>query len=107
MTYLTKLTLQSGDRVVLDQTVSDIKQFVARKGAEMKGPHPRPPETVSVSLRKHLDGTAGEFPPWTYTVYTRDIEIVGHNDVAREVASRAFPSSLYVTIEVEHVGSIS
>ena len=105
MTYLTKLTLQSGDRVVLDHTVKDIKQFVERKGAEMKGPHPRTPQTVSVPLRKRLAGDGASFDPWTYTVYSRDIEIVGHDEVARAVASRSFPASLHVTVAVERVGS--
>ena len=107
MTYRTKLRLQSGDRVVLEQTVKDIKQFVSRKGAQMKGPHPRPPETVSVPIPKRIDGLHGEFAPWTYTIYSRDIEIIGHDEVAKDVATRVFPASLYVTVEVENIGSIS
>ncbi len=103
MTFVTRLTLRSGDRVVLDETVSEIKTFVSRKGAEMKGPHPRPPTSIAVPMRKRLECDAERFSDWSYTVYIREVEIVGHDSVARAVASRSFPPSLQVVVEVEHV----
>ena len=105
MTFVTRLSIQSGDRVVLDQTVDELKQFVARKGAEMKGPHPRPPETIRVPLSKQLDPTGNRFSAWSYTVYVRDIEIIGHDNVARAVAGWDFPDSIHVAVEVEQVRS--
>ncbi|MGM0606216.1 MAG: 30S ribosomal protein S10, partial [Halobacteriota archaeon] len=48
MTFVTKLSFQSGDRTVLENTVTDIKEMVERKGGECKGPHATPPEDVSV-----------------------------------------------------------
>ena len=105
MTFVTKLTLQSGDRVVLDETVKDIKTTVARKGAVLKGPHPRPPRVHRVTLSKRLLPTGGQFEPWSYTVYTRDLEIIGYDSVIRSVVDKRFPASLQVSIEVEQIGS--
>lgn len=102
MTFVTKLTLQSGDRAVLDRVVGEIASFVERKGAEMKGPHPSPPETLRVSQHKRTTG-GDEFDPWSYTVYTRTIEIVGHDDVARQVTDRSFPSGVHLGVEIEQV----
>lgn len=102
MTFVTKLTLQSGDRTVLDRVVEEIADFVERKGAEMKGPHPSPPDTYRVPQHKRTTG--GEtFEPWSYTVYTRTIEIVGHDDVARRVMDRDLPSGVHLGVEVEQV----
>lgn len=105
MTFVTRLTLKSGDRVVLDETVAEIKQFVSRKGAEMKGPHPRPPSKFSVSLPKLLESGSDRYSDWSYTVYTRNIEIVGHDAVARSVASRSYPGSVQVVVQVEQLRS--
>lgn len=104
MSFVTRMTLRSGDRVVLDETVADIKAFVSRKGAEMRGPHPKPPIKRSVRLPKRLSADAGDFRDWTYTVYTRKLEIVGHDSVARDVATRSFPPSLQVIVEIEQLG---
>lgn len=106
MTYLTKITLRSGDRVVLDETVGELKQFVTRKGAELAGPHPRPPTEVSVELPKRLTGDGDRFPSWDYTVYTRDMEVKGYDSIARSMAERSYPSSVQVSIELDQVGSI-
>lgn len=104
MAFVTKLTLESGDRVVLDEVVGEIKRLVSRKGAEMKGPHPGTPRQFRVSQQKHLSDTGPTFDPWTYTVYTRTIEIVGHDSVARTVATRTVPDSVHVEVEVKQVG---
>ncbi|MDL5361889.1 uS10/mL48 family ribosomal protein [Halalkalicoccus sp. NIPERK01] len=102
MTFVTKLTLQSGDRAVLDRVVGEIADFVERKGAEMKGPHPSPPETLRVPQHKRTTG--GEtFGSWSYTVYTRTIEIVGHDEVARRVTDRDLPAGVHLGVEVEQI----
>ena len=105
MTFVTKLTLESGDRVVLEETVDDIKRFVSGKGVQIKGPHPRPPVDHRVPLSKQLCADGDTFSEWRYTVYRRDIEIVGRDDVARAVATRAFPRSIRVTVAVERTGA--
>ncbi len=106
MAYVTKITLRSGDRVVLDETVGELKEFVTRKGAELTGPHPRPPTELSVDLPKRLTGGRPCFPPWDYTVYVRDLEVKGYDDIARSMAEHSYPASVHVTIEVDQVGSI-
>ncbi|MCL7418965.1 MAG: uS10/mL48 family ribosomal protein, partial [Halalkalicoccus sp.] len=73
-----------------------------RKGAELKGPHPSPPSDYRVPQSKRLDD--GEtFEPWSYTVYTRTIEIVGHDEVARGVMDRSLPAGVHLGVEVEQV----
>lgn len=106
MTYVTRITLQSGDRVVLDDTVAEIKQFVSRKGAEMTGPHPRPPTECSVPLSKSLTGGTARFPPWSYTIYSRDMVVKGYDSIARALAERTYPASVHVTLELDQVGSV-
>lgn len=103
MTFVTKLTLQSGDRAVLDDVVSTIATLVERKGAELKGPHPKPPRTLGVPQHKRTTGEGGSFSPWRYTVYTRTLEIVGHDAVARLVAERSFPDGVHVEVELEQI----
>lgn len=105
MSYVTKITLQSGDRAVLDETVAEIKTFVSRKGAEMAGPHPRPPTEFSVSQPKRLSNDGGRFDPWRYTVYTRELEIKGYDAVARTLATRDYPSSVHLSIQVDQIRS--
>jgi len=102
MPFVTKLRLQSGDRGALDAVVTDIKETATRKGAELKGPHPKPPTELRVPLYKRVD-SEDTFDPWAYTVYTRTIEIVGHDEFAREVAGRSFPDSVHLSAEVEQV----
>lgn len=103
MTFVTKLTLQSGDRYSLERCVSDIQTTVERKGAELKGPHSSPPTRHRVPLYVRLFRGNEEFSPWEYTVYTRRLEIVGHDEVARHVAHRKFPSDIHVEVEVEQI----
>lgn len=106
MTFVTKLTLQSGDRATLDSLVDDITEFVEGKGAEMKGPHQHPPDTHRVPQYATTTPGAGEgsmFDPWEYTVYTRTIEIVGHDDVARTVTERSFPSGVHVEVKLDQI----
>ena len=100
MPFVTRLTLRSGDGDLLDAVVSDIKERAERKGVELKGPHPKPPTRHTVALRKGL--ARGEtFGTWEYTVYTREIEIVDHNEFARDVAEQSYPDRIHVTADIE------
>jgi ribosomal protein S10 len=101
MTYVTKLSLQSGDRVALEETVSDLKTFLERKGAECRGPFNDPPDHLTVPQYRNL-GPGEQFPSWSYSVYSRRLEIHGNDHIARQVGHREFPESLHVEIEVEH-----
>jgi ribosomal protein S10 len=102
MPFVTKLRLQSGDREALEAVVTDIKETATRKGAELKGPHPKPPSDLRVPMYERVD-SGDTFEPWRYTVYTRTVEIVGHDELARSVAERVFPDSVHVSVEVEQV----
>jgi len=101
MPFVTKLTLESGDRRGLDDVVDRIKEEAARKGVEFKGPHPDPPDELAVPQSALLVADGDHFPAWRYTVYRRSIEIVGHDEFARSVAERDFPDGVYVSAEIE------
>ena len=105
MAFVTTLTFSSGDRNVLETVVSDIKTSAARKGAEFKGPHPSPPVEHRVPQAKRLHPDGGEFESWDYSVYTRTMRIVGHDEFARDTAKRSFPDGIHVEAEVEQVRS--
>jgi len=100
MPFVTRLTLESGDGDLLDSVVAEIKERAERKGVELKGPHPRPPSKHSVPQYKHV-GADGTFGDWNYTVYTREIEIIDHNEFAREVAEQEFPDRIHITADIE------
>ncbi|MCW8173136.1 30S ribosomal protein S10 [Natrialba swarupiae] len=103
MTFVTRLTLQSGDRAALDGIVNDIKSTAERKGAALKGPHSHP-ETRSVPQhsRLHADDDR-RFSAWEYTIFTRELEIHGHDNLARNIASQNFPDSVHIEAEVEQI----
>jgi len=104
MPFVTTLRLASGDRAVLESVVADIKAAASRKGAEFKGPHPEPPTELRVP--QYVDLEPGDtFEPWAYTVYSRVVEIVGHDAFARSIAERDFPDSVHVSASIEQVGS--
>jgi ribosomal protein S10 len=100
MPFVTRLTLKSGDGDVLDSVVSDIKARAERKGVELKGPHPKPPTQQTVPLYKKQSGHE-QFGSWEYTVYIRTIEIVDHNEFARDIAEREYPDSIYISADIE------
>ncbi|AGN00102.1 ribosomal protein S10 [Salinarchaeum sp. Harcht-Bsk1] len=102
MTFVTTLELESGDRRALDSVVADIKETVERKGAEFKGPHTPPPETLAVPLYDDLE-RGGHFDSWSYTVYTRTVEIVGHDELASSIATRSFPDQVHVEADVRSI----
>lgn len=100
MPFVTRLTLKSGDGELLDSVVSDIKDRAERKGVELKGPHPKPPSRHSVPQYKRVDSDES-FASWDYTVYTRVIEIIDHNEFARNVAEQEYPSRIHITADIE------
>jgi small subunit ribosomal protein S10 len=108
MPFVTKLRMTSGDRTVLDRVVDDIKTRAERKGAELKGPHSRPPSKLSVPQHQSVppEGDGGQFGSWSYTVYAREMEIVGHESFARQVTERDFPDSIHVEVEIERRAGI-
>jgi small subunit ribosomal protein S10 len=107
MTFVTKLRFTSGDRHVLDDIAHDIKQTAQQKGVELKGPHSKPPKNVRVPQPKRLNTNTETFTPWTYTVYTRTIHIVGHDDFARATAGRDFPDDIYVAVDVDRTTGVN
>jgi ribosomal protein S10 len=105
MPFVTKLTLESGDRHRLEDVVTTIKETAARKGVELKGPHPHPPDELRVPQHKRLVDDGDRFQPWAYTVYTRTIEVVGHDEFAREITARSFPTGVHIEVDVERVSA--
>ena len=101
MPYVTTLTLTSGDRHRLDDVVADIKQRAERKGVELKGPHPKPPDQLRVPQSKTLGPGRDRFQSWDYTVYRRTIEIVGYEEFAREVTEESFHDDIHVEAGIE------
>jgi len=104
VTFVTKLRFQSGNRPALDEVVGDLKRLLERKGADCKGPHSDPPRDVSVPLYRDLSADGERLDDWRYTVYSRRMEIVGSDRIAREVGHMSFPESVRVEIEVEQRG---
>ena len=100
MPFVTRLTLQSGDGELLDSVVTEIKERAERKGVELKGPHPRPPSRQDGPQYKNVT-TEETFDSWEYTVYTRNIEIIDHNEFAREVTEDVYPDRIYLTADIE------
>ncbi len=105
MPFVTTLTLQSGDRNVLERVVGDIKRRAERKGVELRGPHAESPIDVSVPQSKRLGIGDRSFRTWRYTVYERRMEVVGHDEFARDVAGREFPEGIHIDVDVERVSS--
>jgi ribosomal protein S10 len=105
MPFVTRLTLQSGDRESLERVVTDIKERANRKGVEMRGPNPEPLQERRVPIQKRLDADGDAFDPWHYTVYVRTITIVGHDGFARDVAGDFYPAGIHLEADVEQVRS--
>lgn len=103
MPFVTKLTLQSGDRHTLEDVVEDIKTRAERKGVELRGPNPEPLHEVVAPQHRLLHPDGSRFEDWSYPVYVRTITIVGHDTFARDVAGGEYPSSIHVEAEVEQV----
>ncbi|HKJ59990.1 MAG TPA: uS10/mL48 family ribosomal protein [Halobacteriales archaeon] len=102
MTFVTKLTLRSGDRAALDGVVESILERARRKGAEMRGPHAEAPRDHHARLYARLDGDESrQYGTWTYPVYTRRLSLVGREEFARLIIGEGFPDSVHVEAEVE------
>jgi len=99
MPFVTRLTFRSGDGNSLESVVSELKMRAERKGVELRGPHAEPPTRYRVPQHKGIG--QGRFDPWGYTVYTRVIEVVDHNEFARQATERDYPDSIHVTADVE------
>jgi len=102
VTFVTALTLRSADRAALDDAVGTLRSTLEGKGAEFRGPHAAPTETVHVPLYESVasDRTMGT---WEYPVFTRKIEIVGHDTLARSLAEREFPDPVHVSVSVDRI----
>jgi len=106
MSFVTRMTFQSGDRAALDSVVSDVRSTLERKGAQFNGPHSRPTETLTVPM--HADVTSDRtFEDWSHTVFTRTIELVGHDTLARELTERPVPDRVHLSVEVTSGGTSS
>lgn len=101
MPFVTRLTVESGDRHLLEDVVTEIKETAARKGVELKGPHPQSPQDLTIPQSKRLSADGEHFDPWRYTVFTRTIEIVGYQEFARAVTQWDFPERVHLQAEVE------
>ena len=100
MPFVTRFTLKSGDGNRLEGVVEEIKRRATRKGAELRGPHAPPPTNHRVPQYKGMRDQ-GTFDAWGYTVYTRVLEVVDHNEFARELTECDYPDSVHVTVDVE------
>ncbi|WP_336134791.1 uS10/mL48 family ribosomal protein [Natronomonas amylolytica] len=105
MPFVTTLTLQSGDRNVLERIVGNIKTRAERKGVELRGPHAESPHDASIPQSKRLSASGPRFRSWNYTVYTRTMEVVGHDEFARNVAGQEFPPGIHLDVDVERVSA--
>src|SRR6056297_2181727 len=105
MSFVTRLTFQSGDRRALESYVEEIKAAAQRKGVQFKGPHAHPPTELRVPQYKTVDAD-DSFGSWSYSVYTREVDIVGHDEFAREVAGADRPDGIHVSVEVEQVSGM-
>jgi small subunit ribosomal protein S10 len=106
MSFVTRMTFQSGDREALDGVVADVRGTLERKGAQFNGPHSRPTQTLSVPMYADVDSDR-TFDDWTHTVFTRTVELVGHDSLARELTERSFPESIHLSVEVTSGGTSS
>jgi ribosomal protein S10 len=99
MTFVTKLRFQSGDREALDETVTDLKEMLTRKGVKCKGPHTHPSDHVKVPLYADL-APGAQLGTWGYELYEQELEIHGSDEIAGEVGHMDFHDSVHVEIEI-------
>lgn len=92
--------MQSGDRIALDASIDRLRSLIEQKGGSLTGPHTRPAKSMAVPLYKtHLGDR--RFGHWSYQIYSRHLEVIGHEGIAREVASFNLPSSISIAITIE------
>ncbi len=99
MAFVTTVRLQSGDRAALDRVVEEIRSTAAQKGAELTGPHRFPPERYTVPLYGTIDRPE-PVDTWDYTVYRRELELVGHEHLARAIVGWDFPPAVRLEVTV-------
>lgn len=99
MPYRATLLLTSGDRSALDRTVDRLRRVADRKGANVSGPHTRPTRELDIPLYKSPRGDE-TFDTWRYTVYTRKLEVVGHESVTRAIAAETAHAVVDITLTV-------
>lgn len=102
MPYRMMMTLASGDQRTLDATVDGIVETANRKGASVAGPHAKPTKTLQVPLSTSLDGEKTS-RQWSYTVFIRELEIVGAESVCEAVMTAAHHESIDVDLTIETV----
>ncbi|ACV11062.1 ribosomal protein S10 [Halorhabdus utahensis DSM 12940] len=101
MPFAMTLTVESGDRYVLEDVVTEIKEAAEQKGVQLKGPHPQAPQELRVPQSADLSADGNRLDPWHYTVFTRTIEIIGHDEFARDVTEWDFPERVHIGVSVE------
>ncbi|PSQ39176.1 30S ribosomal protein S10 [Halobacteriales archaeon SW_5_70_135] len=115
MAYVTRPRVTGGDRATLDSAVSDVRTTAERKGVELTGPHSRPPIELAVpqyrrsppGMDRHESASgAGEsdddtFETWRYTVYERELEVLGRQSFVRSITSRELPDAVRPEVEVD------
>lgn len=100
MPYRTRLTLSSGDRRLLDDTVDRVCDVANRKGANLGGPHTKPTKTISVPLFRSTTAV-DPIDTWEYTIYTRELVITGHDGVARSISQLSIPPGVAIDLRIE------
>ena len=104
MTFVTRLTLRSGDRNSLDKTMENLKRSAEKKGIRVRGPHTPSPQTYRAPQYRRMDDIEKKFPPWEYNVYERWIEISGYDESIRRITDVDFPKGVHVEVEVLQMG---
>lgn len=102
MSVVTTLRLESGDRQRLDSVVDELCTTAQQKGAELNGPHSYPPTERTVPLYADIDDDA--YTTWEYTTYHRELSVVGHDTLAKELAQWSFPTAVHVELELSPLG---
>lgn len=98
MSVVTTLQLESGDQQLLDAVVDDLSETAQQKGAELNGPHSFPPTTHAVPQYEDIDTDA--YDTWEYTVYRRELSVIGHDGLAKDLARWSFPPAVHVELEL-------
>ena len=62
-------------------------------------------EELRVPLHETAAGEAA-FEEWSYTVYRRRVDVVGHQEFAGSLATRSYPDGVHVAVEVEQQSSM-
>ncbi|MFP4591481.1 MAG: 30S ribosomal protein S10 [Halobacteriales archaeon] len=105
MPYRARFELESGDRGALEATVARLRELADRKGADVTGPHARPTRRVDVPMYLRHDATA-PFRTWRYRVYTRHLEVVGHESVTRAIANVDVDPAVGVSLRIEPADAV-